>query len=136
MAFTTKYKSMPVVRFKLTEGQICADPEQYMASDGRKLYPLLNTGSYGACSTMVASSYYDDRYDFVGSVNEVRLFEDNGVMNVIQNLPEYPIHDSYRYDWSLYSNEYNYWNPKCESDDDLDREAMLELLADSLSVTR
>ena len=46
----------------------------------------------------------------------------------------YPNEESMRYDWNLFSNEYNYWNYKCEHDKDVDREAMLELLEETNGV--
>lgn len=78
LAFTTEFKGLPVIRLKLTEGQVCANPENYMPSEGRRLYKLLNTGDYHSCGQKVADGYFDTRYDLIGSVNEDRLFKDNG----------------------------------------------------------
>ena len=69
---------MPVVRLKLTEGEVCANPVMYTASEGRSLYTLLDIGEYYACTPKVGDEYYDKRYTKIGSVKENRLFADNG----------------------------------------------------------
>lgn len=117
-----------------------------MPTEGRKLYLLLNTQEYSSCSQKVSAGYFDTRYDKIGSISEDRLFRDNGkfppltaylgVFYVIQNLPQYPLQETSRYSWNLYSNEYNYWDVQCEMDKNIDRSAMLSLLEDAVSVSR
>ncbi|CAI2364556.1 unnamed protein product [Moneuplotes crassus] len=136
LAFTTNYTGLPVIRFKLTEGQVCANPDTDMITEGRIPYKLLNTNNYHSCNQKVSDSYYDTRYDLIGSINEERLLKDNGLYLMLSNLPQYPIEDSSKYTWNLYSNEYNYWNVDCENHKDIDRESMLSLLDDSSNVTK
>jgi hypothetical protein len=69
---------MPVVRLRLTEGEVCANPAMYTASEGRSLYKLLDTSDYSSCTPKVGDEYYDKRYTKIGSVKENRLFSDNG----------------------------------------------------------
>ena len=114
----------------MTEGKVCADPTEYEKSEGRELYELIRTSEYYSCSTEIADSYYDPRYDEIGSVREDRLFEDNEVINVIKNLPNYPIQDSLKYHWNLYSNNYFEWKSECNSKDGVDRDSLLRKVDD------
>ena len=83
IAFGTSQNSMPVLRLKLTEGEICAVSNEYMASSGRSLYKLLNYNGYGSWETKVGSYSHDPRYSKIGTVTESRLFSDNGVTAVL-----------------------------------------------------
>ncbi|CAI2364706.1 unnamed protein product [Moneuplotes crassus] len=78
LAFTSDSSGLPVVRFRLTEGQVCADPDIYMMSEGRYPYELLRNEDYHQCDKEVADGYFDTRYENIGSVNEERLLKDNG----------------------------------------------------------
>ena len=115
VAFTNSSSNrLPVVRLKLTEGEVCTTPNHYEKSEGRYLYKLIYTRDYYKCSSMIAGLYKDPRYRKISSVSEDRLFEDNGVIYVIQNLPRYPISDSKKYKWNLYTNDYFLWSSSCE----------------------
>lgn len=62
------------------------------------------------CQTTIADYLYDPRYTKLSSINEERLFSENGITSVVKELPEYPVEDSKNYDWNLYSTTYVYWN--------------------------
>jgi hypothetical protein len=52
----------------------------------------------------------DPRYKHMGDVREDRLFNDNDILDVVSALPNYPINDTKKYSWNLYSNNYFYWS--------------------------
>lgn len=134
IAFTTEAANLPVVRFRLTESKVCANPSQYAASSGRSLYKLLNSENYGSCSDKVGGSNYDSDYELLGTVREDRLFQDNGILAVTATLPYYPAGDAIKYDWNLYDNRYNFWNTKCEKTENVNKETMVVLIDDSTKV--
>lgn len=102
IAFTSTAASLPIVRLKLTEGKVCANPSEYEKSNGRHLYVLLR-GGYGSCSSEIGDEKHDPRYTEIGSIREDRLFDDNGVTRVTARLPKYPDEDARRYFWNLYT---------------------------------
>ena len=110
LVYTTESNSLPLVRFKLTESEVCATPNEYATSTGRNLYKLLNTNNYGSCTSKIGGVYHDLRYSKIGEILEKTLFDDNGVTFVLQRLPEYPIYDSYYYSWNLYGSHYIPWD--------------------------
>lgn len=114
LVFSSNSTTLPTVRFKLTEGDVCANPSEIERSEGRVNYKLLNDYTQSKCSTKIGDTYTNPRFMLIGNVREDRLFEDNGVMNVIKNLPDYPVSDSSVYFWNLYTNNYNFWDLNCE----------------------
>ena len=78
LAFGTNQNDLPILRLKLTEGQVWAVADEYMKSPGRTLYKLLDYNGYGDCDTKVGSYYNDPRYTQISTVTENRLFNDNG----------------------------------------------------------
>lgn len=133
--YTRNSTTLPVVRMKLTEGEVCANPSQYEKSSGRYLYKLLRDDEYYTCSSEIGGSYHDPRYKKISSVREDRLFEDNGVMPVIKHLPRYPVSDSQLYSWNLYVGGYFYWNPECDNFGGVDRSFVLAQADNSKSVS-
>ncbi|CAI2362240.1 unnamed protein product [Moneuplotes crassus] len=128
-----KSAGLPIVRFKLVEGQVCAEPSQEATTEGRFLYQLLNKYSY-ACWTEVAGSKTDPRYKKVASIKENRLYEDNGISYVTVNLPMYDRSKEFIYDWNLYSQTYITWSPGCDSNDKINKEHILEQAVGSVGV--
>ena len=136
IAFTTKGTGLPIIRFRLTEGKVCANPALYEKDRNRSLYMLINTERYGTWSPKVADSRHDNRYNLIGSIDEYKLFEDNGVnIKVAKRLPEYPIYDGMNIAWNLYSNSYNDWSLDCESQSKMSRSQMVSIIKDALNVT-
>lgn len=135
VAFTRNSTGRPIVRMMLTEEQPCADPTQHAASKGRNLYKLLRTDSYSSCSNEIADSQTDPRYNKMGSVREDRLFEDNGVLYVVMNLPQYPIADEKLYSWNLYTNSYYQWSAECQGYAGLSVNDIIQQADKSVSVT-
>jgi len=131
LLFSINGSSLPAVRLRLTEGKVCANPYEKMATSGRSLYYLLDYSGYGSCSTKVGSYSTDPRYTNIGTINEAKLYEDNGVMSVINYLPRYPVSDSYKYDWNLYSGRYFAWSTQCENEKNINRQGMISLIEDS-----
>jgi hypothetical protein len=113
MAFTTESTTLPIIRLRLTEGKVCADPSEYMATPNRSLYRLLNTDHYGTCKNSVANSTFDPRYSGIASISEDILFKDNDLLYTLESLPDYPMQDMSNYTWNLFVDTYNYWNPSC-----------------------
>ena len=64
---------------------------------------------YGSCVSEVGDENHDPRFIKIGEIKEDMLFEDNGVMNAIQKLPDYPVTESYNFIWNLYANRYYTW---------------------------
>lgn len=131
VAFSENGTGLPIVSFKITEGEVCANPNQQMASSGRTLYALINKSHYGSCSTKIAGSTTDPRYTKIGAIKENSLFDQNGVTPHELALPYFHTEDSLNYDWNLYFNRYNTWNADCEKSESIDRAAMVELLSGS-----
>lgn len=109
LSYTSKHEGLPIVRFKLTEGMVCADSEEQTTSENRTLYGLLKNVHSSECRSKIGNSYYDTSYERVGSIKEETLYKDNGVMEVVEKLPHYPLNDSAKYDWNLYAQPYHYW---------------------------
>lgn len=131
IAFTDNGTDLPIVRLKLTEGKVCANPDVQMKTEGRTVYKLLNSEYYGDCTTKVGNQTTDPRYTLIGSIKENRVFEDNGVNSVARNLPRYPLEDSVKYDWNLYASTYFDWKLECEKQTGVDRQQMVSLLNSS-----
>jgi hypothetical protein len=102
---------LPVIRLKLTEGKVCFNSNGFQTSRDRKLYPLSN---YGTWSKNFKMKNIDPRYKHMGDVREDRLFSDNDILDVVSALPNYPINDTKKYSWNLYSNNYFYWSHHCD----------------------
>ncbi|CAI2360031.1 unnamed protein product [Moneuplotes crassus] len=100
------------------------------------LSELTFTSRYSStCSTRIAGSYTDPRYELVGKVREDRLFEDNGVSYVTRNLPRYPAADERHYYWNLYVNRYFEWDPDCDSEYGLNREDFITTVEYSVDIS-
>lgn len=135
IAFSENGTELPITSFKITEGEVCANPSQQMTSADRTLYALLRTDSYGQCSTKIADSTIDPRYTKLGTIKENSLFDQNGVTPVQLSLPYYHTEDSVKYDWNLYFNRYNFWSAECEKREAIDRAAMIDLLSGSDNIS-
>ena len=133
--FTNSSDKLPTARFKLTEGNVCSNPSEVMRSTGRSEYTLLNSYTYSSCSTKIGGTTIDPRYTNIGTVREDRLFNDNGVIYVIRNLPNYPIDDSSKYFWNLYSTEYYYWSASWDDYGSYDRSTMVMMMSESEHVS-
>lgn len=131
VVFTSNSDKLPTVRFKLTEGDIWVNPAEVVHSPGRKEYTLLNSYTYSGWSTKIGGVYKDPRYTSIGSVREDRLFNDNGVIYVIRNLPKYPVDDSMNYFWNLYSADYYYWSASCDDYGTYSRPSMIGVMGES-----
>ena len=129
-AFKSEGNDLPIVRFKITEGNVCVDPYQQMKSENRTIYKLMND-TYGEWEAKVAGNSTDPQYVQIGSIKENILFDDNNVTNVIKNLPNYPVNDSAKYDWNLFYARYFQWNVEWEIKHNIDRKEMAELIDNS-----
>lgn len=134
VAFSKTADRLPIVRFRITEEQVCADKRQYSASKNRNLYKLLDTSSYNSCSNKVGGTKTDPRYTYSGFVVEKQLYQDNGVMDVINRLPLYPTEDSSVYNWNVFQNSYYSWSLECELNGGYTRAHMAELMDDAIDV--
>ena len=105
---------MPIVKLRLTEGLICADYKQFSTSQGRELYKLIKKSNYGNWTKKVGGEYTDPRVSRIGSVDERTLFNDNEIIKVVENLPEYPISQTDKYSWNVYDNSFYPWSLKCD----------------------
>lgn len=111
LIFTKSGNFLPVVQLKLTEGSVCFNSNGYQTSRDRKLYPLSN---YGTCDRSYKMKSTDPRYKHMGDIREDRLFGDNEILDVVSALPNYPINETKKYNWNLYSNSYFYWSHHCD----------------------
>ena len=84
IAFGRNENNLPILRLKLTEGEVWANANEYMTSSGRKLYKLLNRNKYGSWNTKVGNYTHDPRYTKIGAISEHKLFSDNGVLAEIE----------------------------------------------------
>ena len=113
--YTNTSEGLPVIEFKLTEGKPCIDNEELDITPGRYIYTLLNKNNYNGCKTRIGNWTHDSRYQKIGSTNEETLFENNGVMHAVQNLPDYKGWQfSRNYNYNLYSRTYIDWELNCD----------------------
>ena len=129
--FTNSSDKLPTVRFKLTEGDVWSNPAEVVHSEGRSEYVLLNSYTYSSCRTKIGGVYKDPRYTNIGFVREDRLYNDNGVIYVIRNLPNYPVNDSSRYYWNLFSADYYYWSVSWDDYGSYNRASMVSMMRES-----
>ena len=111
--FTSNANKAPIARLKITAGRVWAASSQFDYAPGRKLYPLLDIDGFDGCSLPVEGVYEDPRFEFVASINEQRLFDENKVTPHLSSLPEYNTDDGIKYDWNLYSSAFYEWNYEC-----------------------
>ena len=114
LVYSDNSTDLPIVEFKLTEGKVCANPSEVERSKGRYNYKLLHDPTVSKCSESVGEYSYNPRFKKISTIREDRLYEDNGVDRVIDNLPNYPIKDSEKYNWNLYYTTYNHWSAECD----------------------
>lgn len=134
LAFTKTSDSLPMIRFRLTEHEVCADKSQYTKTPGRGLYKLINTNNYYSCSNKLGGVYYDNRYLRIGEVRESRLFNDNGVTRILATLPLYPMGDADNYNWGIFQNAYYRWDLACEEEKGYDRAYFIQLITRAVQV--
>ena len=106
--------SLPISDFRLTEGSVCADKQQYARSEGKPVYSLeVVEKGVDECTQRVGKFVNDERYIKAASFEEKEFYEWNQVDLKIKNLPDYYPEDS-EYVWNLYYTPYFKWNPDCE----------------------
>ena len=88
----------------------------------------------GRCPDKIAGSTHDLNYEEISSIDEQRLFDDNGISRIVEHLPYYPVDESFKFDWHLYRNRYNEWNIACEYQSGLSKVDMVNLIKDSIAV--
>lgn len=88
---------------------------------------MLSKGRDG-CKTKIAGQLHDPRWKYLTSVNEDTLFDKNNLNQVLQRLPDYPWSDSKNYKWNFYTEDFIYWSKKCEAEETMTRENMMERL--------
>lgn len=129
--FTRLANSLPIVRFKITEGKVCFNSKGFQTSPYRKLYPLID---YGKCNKRLRTRSIDPRYKQIAEIREDRLFKDNDILDVVSALPNFPVDDVSEYYWKLYANSYFYWSHFCESSPTTCKENFYEILEDIIDV--
>ena len=135
VAFTNSSANrLPTVRLKLEQGEVCANPNEKQVPKGRYFYELLNSYSYGGCTSKVGGYYTDPRYREISTIKEDRLYKDNAVTYIIKNLPDYPIQDSSEYSWHLHTGDYFFWSQSCEQYGELTKDYMIEQINESVDV--
>ena len=67
----------------------------------------------------MANYTYDPEYTMIGSVQEGRLFRDNGIDEVITELPNYNVESGKAYIWNLYYKSYDFFDISNKSDDEI-----------------
>ena len=123
--FTRNYTTLPIIKFKLTEGKVWFNSYNHQTSEGRKLYALLD---YGSCNIFKRFNVIDPRYFEVGQIREDRLFKDNEIYESLSHLPNFPINDSSKYEWKLYYNNAFYWSHYWDGDANINRESFYSAL--------
>ena len=79
----------------------------------RDPYWLIDTAHYGVCKDPVAEEIYDPRFFQIGYIDESTLYNDNGILNIINHLPKYK--DSMDYQWNLFISPYFDWDVGCDA---------------------
>ena len=111
--FTSNANKAPIARLKIAAGRICAVQSEFDYPPDRKKYLLLNVDNLDRCSSQISGLHEDPRFQLIASINEQRLFDDNKITPVVQNLPRYNTSEGAIYEWKLYSSEFYEWSYDC-----------------------
>lgn len=133
LIWSSESTELPTVQFRLTEGKVCADKEEYDKSANKKFYKLLNSGGWNGCETLIGGEQFDTRYEYLSSINEWQLYELNGVNQATRNLPYYDEDKSRDYNWNWYSNSMFPWSLSCENEG-ITREDFYDNISSSIKV--
>ena len=71
--FTNKSDRLPIVKLKITEGDICANPKNNYNTKDRFHYKLLKNQSKEGWTSKISGSYFDPRYKIISRIREDRL---------------------------------------------------------------
>ena len=135
LIYTTQGTQLPIVDLRLTEGRVWANPSLYEKSQNRALHILINTEKYDAWDAKVANYTYDPEYTMIGSIQEDRLFRDNGIDRVVAELPNYDVESGKAYTWNLYYKSYDYWNINSEFGNQISWTSMISNIKKSSTIT-
>lgn len=84
-----------IVTLKLSEGNLCLNPERHNSIT--KDYEL-----YSSFDKCFCNNEFDYRYNLIDFIDKQSLFNDNGINDLIQNLPNFTIEGNF----NLYSRNY------------------------------
>ena len=117
LLFTSSYKAMPVVQFKLTEGTPWMFEDEYDVTKNRYRYKLVDQSEYkGWLNKLNDENLYDERYRYIEGISEYDLFKDNGVLDVLNEQSKYNTHKhSSDYKFNFYQKSYIRWKIACEN---------------------
>ena len=135
LIYTTQGTQLPIVDLRLTEGRVWANPSFYEKSQNRTLHILINTEKYDTWDTKVSNYTYDPEYTMIGSIQEDRLFRDNGIDKVVAELPNYDVESGKAYSWNLYYKSYDYWNINSEFGNQISWTSMISSIKKSSTIT-
>ena len=92
-------KGKILTNFKISDGEPCAN-FQYENSENEFFYILSNMYYKQSCTYLVGDAYYDFRYTKIDSYNQINLYKDNKIYDLIKNMINLPTMD---FDINLYS---------------------------------
>jgi len=113
-AFSGDYTDQNIViDFKISDGLPCASPYYY--SDNSTSYILEYSRGKDSCKKQIGETNYDERFKLIDSYSFKEITTQNGVWNIISNLPKYPDEKKNK-QTSLYYRNYIGIRTKCLED--------------------
>ena len=92
-----------VVDLKFSEGQVCVNP--YQKNTRFKQYKLMKNLDAYTCRAEVDNLIYDDRFDRIDTYSLANIYQENNVIQVINELPSYP-RENLNANIDLYTRDY------------------------------
>lgn len=114
LIFTRQSNHPPFIDFKFEEGQPCSDPTE-TPSSGEATWHILDR-KYG-CTVEIAGNVANQRYHKLFPVtSSFELYSNNGLLQILRELPEYDVNKFRNYQRSLYWSTWIPWDLECESE--------------------
>jgi len=110
--FTSQAYSLPIVDFRLTEGQVCIFPSQFDSTD-QNAYPLLRTWRNDGCKDSIKDIQYDNRWNQTTSRTHKQVIDDNPEFEeTVSDLQGFVRSDT---PWNLFIHTYVDWKLECQN---------------------
>ena len=97
-------------RFRISDGDICINSEEY---NSVSTHYVLDYYDYNGCKTEANGTFYDSKYIQLDSMNKYELYEQNGIIDIMKKLPNYPYEEFKSQTSYLYYGPYIGYNKEC-----------------------
>ena len=97
-------------RFRISDGDICINSEEY---NSVSTHYVLDYYDYNGCKTEANGTFYDSKYIQLDSMNKYELYKQNGIIDIMKQLPNYPYKEFQSQTSYLYYAPYIGYNKEC-----------------------